>query len=266
MTALYIGAYLDRPPGPKYLERLSFAELALHDAMPRAGTLRKWRARMPETLRLAVVAPKSAIQSSDGPLRLDSEELKARVDRLKAAAAAVDACAIVIQTGPSVSTGQRDRDRLARFFEYLGQETLPVWSAGGLWEPELAKPFARRLGVTYALDPLVEDELPDGDPVYGRLKAIGGRNRFSEGMLWEAAARYAELDGRTGYLALESPRSFREASTLVSLISEDFGEAADADEDADELDDDDFDAGHLASDELFATDASHAPQEYTPAE
>lgn len=232
MTVLHAGALLERPPGPKYADALHFAELGPRAPLPRRATLEKWRDRMPQGLTLSLVAPKESTTSRKGPLRFD-EGLEAGVAWLHEALETLGARMLVVPTGRDTTTGQRDRDLLAAYFDRVRREGLKViWAPSGLWEPEMARPFAKHLGVTLACDPLAQP-VPADEPLYARLRALGGRQRFTEGMFLDLQDALAEAEVGEAFVAIESPRSFREASRLQQLTLETGGVPA-ADEDDDE--------------------------------
>jgi len=219
MTAIHAGASLERFPGPKYLGALRFAELTLRSPLPRTGTLEGWRASGPDDLVLSLVAPREAVASRRGPLRID-EDLEAGMGWLLDAARVLRARFVVVPTRSDTTTGQRDRDLLASYFDELRRDDgpRPVWAPGGLWEPEEAIRFSRKLGVACAWDPLHPDQVPPpDDPLYVRLGAIGGRQRFTEGMLTEVVEAVEATGAREAWVAIESERSFREATRLARL-------------------------------------------------
>jgi uncharacterized protein YecE (DUF72 family) len=217
MPAIHAGAQLERPPGPKYLEELRFAEIALPAPLPRANTLARWRGNLPEDFLLSLVAPRPTFVSQRGPLRFD-DDLEAAVEWLGEAAEALGARAVVLPTAAEVSTGPRDRDLLAAYVERLprGAERLIVWAPTGLWEPDEAADQAGKLGLVYAFDPL-EAPVPPGPVAYGRLRAIGGRQRLTEGMLEQVHDALASSAATEAMVAIESPRSFNEAVALQRL-------------------------------------------------
>ncbi|MFW6051382.1 MAG: hypothetical protein ACODAU_09420 [Myxococcota bacterium] len=226
MVTLHAGATLDRPPGPKYRADLHFAELSLAAPLPRPTTMARWRDEAGSSFRLSLVAPRPTMISARGPLRFD-ESLEDAVGWLWEVADALDVFAVVFPTGPEVTTGQRDRDRLAAYFDRFprqGGRSL-VWAPTGLWEPEMAVPQAQALGLVYGFDPL-ETPAPSGELAYGRLRAVGGRQRFGEGMLHDAYETMAASGADDAYVAIESGRSHREALALQRLASEMDAEAA----------------------------------------
>lgn len=220
-TEIHAGALLDRFPGRKYCEALDYCELSLEEPLPRPGTLAKWRARVGDGLHVALVAPPSTWASAAGPLRFD-DDLEAGVSWLAQAADALAARAVVLATGKHLTTGQRDRGRLERWIERVGLAPGRdlVWSSGGLWEPETASRFARRLGVVCAFDPLV-CEAPPGEVAYARLPAVGGRTKFTDAMLLDALDVIGRAEAARAFVAIDSPRSFREAKLLAKLAAGD---------------------------------------------
>ncbi len=216
-TRLYVGAQLDRPPGPKYVESLIFAELAPKPPLPKPKTLAGWRGGLPEGFVLSLVAPRAAVASRRGPMRFD-EELEAGLGWFLEAAAALDARVLVVPTEADITTGQRDRDRLAAYFDRIPRDRVVVWAPSGLWEPDQAHRLATKLGIQAAFDPL-EDPVPPDPIVYGRMRAIGGRQRFTEGMLMDAFAEIVAAEPDEAFVAIESPRSFKEATRLVQIAT-----------------------------------------------
>lgn len=233
MTQLFAGALLDRAPGPQYKRALPFAEISLRAPLPKANTLSKWRDNLSQQFVLSLVAPKACVVGSAGPLRFDAT-LSTNVKWLDDAAKALKARFVVVPTGPELTTGQRDRDLLATYVDAL-RKSAPkrevVWAPSGLWEPPAAGRMAERLGILYAFDP-IDAPVPVGAHVYGRLQAMGHRSRFSEHMLREVLEAVSEDDIEEAFIAIDSPRSFKEASRLQQIAS---------DENEDSFDDDDSD-------------------------
>ncbi len=214
---IHVGAILERPPGPRYTAALRFAELSFRSTLPRPATLRRWRASLPVGFRVALRVPPFAMQSDRGVLRLD-ERLEDGLRWVLDAAEATEASLLVVATGSVLTTGRRDRERLAAYFDRLRGANRPlVWAPDGLWRAEMAVRQAERMGVVYAVDPF-EDRVPDGDLTYLRLKALGARSRFSEGMLLELADQLVEMPSGECYVTFDSPRSFREATRLRAML------------------------------------------------
>lgn len=216
---LHAGALVERPPGPKYTATLDFCELAFPGAPPKASTLRRFRASLPEAFLVSLVIPPSCLRSSSGPLRFD-DELEARFAWVLDAAAALSAKALVVPTGADVTPGQRDRDRLAALFARLprAEGRHIVWAPSGVWEREQVEALAAREGVLPSFDPF-EDPLPEGPVVYARVRTIGARSRISSGMIFDLAEFLLESGCDEAFVAIESPRSFREAVALQTVAA-----------------------------------------------
>lgn len=214
---LLAGALLERPPGPKYTSELRFAELAPQAPLPKPGTLAKWRQKLPDDFELALRAPDPCWQSPPGPLR-PSHELDAGLSWLSEAADALCASLIVVATGPSVTTGARDRERLRDYFARIPRtdERLIVWKPAGLWEPETVQAMARTLSVVGGFD-AVDDPAPDADVVYASLLAEGLRRSFSHAHLLDVLDNIKRSGASRAFVTIESGQSFREARLLQAL-------------------------------------------------
>jgi len=214
---LLAGALLERPPGPKYTSELRFAELAPQAPLPKPGTLAKWRQKLPDGFELALRAPDACWQSPAGPLR-PSDELDAGLTWLSEAADALHASLIVVATGPSVTTGARDRERLRRYFARIprADERLLVWKPAGLWEPETVQAMASTLSVIGSFD-AVDEPAPDADVIYASLLAEGLRRSFSHAHLLEVLDRIQSSGASRAFVTIESGQSFREARLLQAL-------------------------------------------------
>jgi uncharacterized protein YecE (DUF72 family) len=220
---IHVGASLDRPPGPKYSAALSFAELRFPSSRPKTKSLERWRSSVSEDFIVSIMAPKACTEGSSGPFKLDPV-LEAELDWLGLAARATRARAIVLPTHRAISTGARDRERLAKYVEALRTrvpEAALVWQPGGLWDLELAAPQAEKLGVTLAIDPLDAETIPDTSLVYLRIVAIGARSRISPGMSIEVVERLREHHADEAFVVIHSERSVREAGALAALLAGD---------------------------------------------
>ena len=243
------GATLERPPGRKYVDSLLFAELTFPSSRPKRATLRRWRKSLPPELEVALLAPRSTRISELGPFRFDGE-LEKHVAWLVGALAATDAH-LVVPTGTELSTSTRDRERFAAWLARIPRrpDRHVIWAPSGIWEAELARPFAAELGVICAFDPL-QDDVPPGPIGYARLQALGGRQRFGERLLNEVLDALDEADHERTYVAIQSERSFREAKMLQQLAlasmddDDDDDDLVEGEEDlvAERDDDDDDDA------------------------
>ena len=174
---------------------------------------------MPEGFECALVAPKATFWSDKGPFR-EGPALDEGIAWLTAAREAMRAH-LVVPTTSALTTSARDRARLEGFFDRfdLPEGRYVVWAPGGLWEAELAHPFAADLDVICAYDPL-QDDPPDGEIAYARLAALGGRRRFGEELLLEALDALSITGAETAYVVIDSPRAVSEATNLLRIAAE----------------------------------------------
>ena len=214
---LLAGALLERPPGPKYTSELRFAELAPQSPLPKPGTLAKWRQKLPKGFELALRAPDSCWQSPTGPLR-PTNELDAGLKWLSEAADALQASIIVVATGPAVTTGARDRERLREYFGRFprAEGRFIAWKPTGLWEPETVQAMASVLSVVGGFD-AIDDPVPDANVLYSSLLAEGFRRSFSHALLLEVLDKLQSSGASRAFVTIESGQSFREARLLQAL-------------------------------------------------
>jgi len=219
-----------------YTRRFDFLELRAEPGrLPTSKTLRKLRGESRERVAFALLVPPA------GVVRLS--ESPADVEALEAAAEALGAEWIVLQTGPDLGPSARGRTRLKALSARLANDSRRVaWEPRGPWEPETARAFARAVGIT-----LVEDlsQVPGGGErvVYTRLRVQGPGARLASSALSRlgeelagAEQAYVVVEGRGSPSArARIEQAIREAEALEGDESEleevDFG---DADEDEDE--------------------------------
>ncbi len=217
---LYVGAQLERPPGPKYVKALSFAELVVRGPRPKPGTLARWRGSMPEGFACSLVAPSMAVSGEKGPLRFD-EDLEEGLSWLISAGESLEARFVVVPTPATLTPTAKNRERLAEYFErFAASESKggpePVWAPSGLWEPQELDDLADELGVVIAFDPF-ETTPPAGPVAYARPRAQGARRRFSEGMWYEVLVELQASGVEEAFVAIEAERSFQDATTFQKL-------------------------------------------------
>jgi hypothetical protein len=237
---IFVGTVTERIPGPKYAAQLSFAELSLRPPLPRAPTLRRQRHEQPESIVLALRAPRSALVSQRGPLRFD-DALEAGLAWLIAAADALDARAVVLPTPSDLTPGMRDSELLAAYAARLPRSAHRhwVWEPSGAWERERAEALSAELGLVLSFDPLV-DPRPAGPAAYARLRALGARRNFSQAALEQALEAVQSDEEGDAFIAIDAPRAIQHALVLRQLIagglppSSRSGAASEDDEDDDE--------------------------------
>ena len=215
---LFAGALLERPPGRKYTSELRFAELAPKAPLPKPTTLAKWRKSLPAGFEVGLRAPEECWRSTAGPLRA-SEDLRAALRWLAEAMDALEASIVVISTGPAVTTGVRDRERVRRYFaETLRTEGRPiVWRPTGLWEPAALQRMASELSIIGGID-AIDDPAPSADVVYATLVAEGLRRSFSHAQLLDVLEKLRDSNASRAFVTIDSAQSFREARLLQALF------------------------------------------------
>jgi uncharacterized protein YecE (DUF72 family) len=260
---LFAGSILDRTPGRTYTATLRFAELSLRAPLPRPQTLSAWRAQLPDGFALSLRAPKDAIVSPRGPLRIDAA-LETSLAWTLDAAKALDVRAVVFATPADFAPGARARELLTAYVARLPkvEGRHYVWAPRGVWEPEDTEPLCAELGIVRAFDPL-ETPRPTGPFVYAEMRALGHRKSFSPAVLQDALEVISSEDFEEAFVTIDSERSFIIAKRLIAIAAEqgladgvarssDPGEEHDGeeeDEDLDDEDEDDEDEDELDDDE-----------------
>jgi hypothetical protein len=167
MPELRIGT-ADLPPRlapQRYFAGLRFLESALClRGVPSDKVLRRWQKLAPPR-GLALVAPRTL---TDGKLSITAER-RAELDAFAAAAATLDAAAVVFRTSTELTPSSAGRDALRRFFAELAPAERfagmdRVWQPAGLWELSATAVVAPELDVLCAFDPLFEDPGVDLTP------------------------------------------------------------------------------------------------------
>jgi hypothetical protein len=238
----HVGALIDRAPGRKYTAALRFAEFAPRAPLPRPGGLASLRAGLPADFVLALRAPRSSVVGARGALRMDAE-LEAGLTWLIAAADALQARAVVLNTPSDLTPGARSRDLLREYVARLPR--VPgrsyVWLAQGVWEPEDIQIVCDELQLVRGFDPL--ETLPSSGPIaYAILRALGHRAGFSLAALSDALERTLEKEPEDAFITVDADRSFDIAKRLATLMQARAGEAV-RERDDDELTDDEDEFG-----------------------
>jgi hypothetical protein len=282
MTSVRVGAALNALPGPRYFEKHGLLELHPPISFPKASTLARWRAQVPEACEIALAVTRRAHAGKDGALRFERPGSRAWVDE---SVTELRPRFVILFTGPELSTGSRDRALLEAFVKDVqGRGPRVVWQPRGLWEPEQARTVALQVGCELALDLLGAEMLagtaalaPAVAPTtttglaYGRIEALGTHARLGDGHLRRALDEALATGADEVRLVVEAEDALRKASRLATMVEglaeEASGMAAprrraasDEDDDLDELDedDDDLDEGDEGDegddDELDETD------------
>lgn len=235
-----------------YARRFDFLELRAEPGrLLTIKTLRKLRAQGGERVAFALRVPPS------GVTRLS--EAPAEVEALEAAAEALGAEWIVLQTGADLGPSARGRARLEALSARLANATRRVaWEPRGPWESETARAFAHEAGLTLVED-LTQVSGAGDRVVYTRLRVQGPGARLTSSALARlgeelvgAEQAYVVVEGRGSPSArARIEEAIREAAALASEESEleevDFG-PGDDEEEAPE--DEDAEDGELIDDEL----------------
>lgn len=222
---LRLGTRLSSPPGPKYRGLLSFAEAAFPGGLPKPAKLGPWvEGSTKDQMALSLIAPQETIFDAQGRLWAKGEH--APLDRLAAAAEALQAKFVVLETKRHLSPGQRDRDQFADYCERLRTRlgaTTVVWRTGGMWEVESAAAFAQQASLIMASNPL-DTPVWCRPHTYFQLHAEGVTKRFGEDHFASLADSLLEMteesEERDVFVALESPRSFRETTRLLAICND----------------------------------------------
>jgi uncharacterized protein YecE (DUF72 family) len=217
MTSLFSGCAFDVFPGSKYRRELDLIELRLRVPLPRPSTLSHKRELSPNNLVFAIRAPQNAIVSTSGPLRFD-DDIREGLDWTVKAAKALRAGVVIIPTPVEFATSRRERDLLTAFADRLprDRETIWVWEPSGLWDPDKSYPFAEKLDLVCAFDPLREPP-PPGKVFYARLPTLGTQTFISESMLDAVLETLTRPHIKTAYAAFDSKRAFQQAKQLKRL-------------------------------------------------
>ncbi|MBN1655587.1 MAG: hypothetical protein JXA30_17600 [Deltaproteobacteria bacterium] len=126
--------------------------------------------------------------------------------------------AVVIPTPSGFATSRRERDLFASFADRLPRDKrrIWVWETNGLWDSDKSYPFAEKLGLICAFDPLME-AAPQSDVLYARFTALGVRTHISESMLSEALRTLIKPSIKTVYAVFDFKGSTRRAKLLKKL-------------------------------------------------
>ena len=182
----------------KYQSRFDMVEVAVDtSAVPKTGTLKKWRTSVAPGFVFSVVLPVEV--GALGPADSWGEPL----DKAIFVADMLEARCILLQTPASVRPTNANRKRLAEVVERLPSEgRLICWEPSGMWELEDVVLTARSLGVQPVFD-AAREELPAGSFAYTRLRSLGGTGLGAKAL--DTVGR--RLAGRReAYVIVEDPK------------------------------------------------------------
>jgi uncharacterized protein YecE (DUF72 family) len=184
MARLFVGLSALQGDLSKYSRQFDMVEVhPIDTALPRIGTLRKWRKSAEPSFILSVVLPRAVGTLTLGP-ELD-EALAATLE----VATTLEARAMVLQTPADVRPTAANKKRLAEVFERIPRDgVLRCWEPSGIWEREEILATARTLGV-YAVFDAAREALAPGSIAYTRLRALGKTTGLSSATVQRVADR-----------------------------------------------------------------------------
>jgi uncharacterized protein YecE (DUF72 family) len=215
----------------KYAARFDLLELRGEPGrLPRVSKLGEMRKHVGPDFVFAVVLPRS-VSTLDGT---HQDHLKYALD----AANALSAQWLVLRTEASIMPSSRTRKRLTDLLGSLERQRRIAWEPSGVWEEREAIALATELDVHLVRD-ATREELPPGELVYTRLRALG-RTSLSLGALEQVAERI--LDRESACVVIEGEGVGRAAQSLRELTGQsDKSEDDDGDDDENDGEDDDDD-------------------------
>lgn len=235
-----VPARIDRE---RYFRELTYLELsALHAGPQKPSTFAKWKdVAEPKTIGLVAPfvlthrKPPSGTKlwehdASTGDFRT-SKLAADTIAPLAEAVKLIDAACVVFRSPDAFSPSAANRDQLKKFFGELATQdaigTERVWVPGGLWEPRVAVKFANELGVTCALDPLVQEPGATDDPysdleassLYFRIEGVGRAGMIRNERLEDLAALVESYEDLRLTIAFNSPERWHDARNFVKLLN-----------------------------------------------
>ena len=232
----------ERVERSRYFHELSYLELSALFAGPlKPGAIARWQELAPPGA-LGLVAPwvlshrkpprterQWPHDTSVGDFR-DSALGRSALAAFATAATALSASLAIFPSAPLFAPSTANRDQLRRFFheiatrEAVGAER--VWIPDGLWEPRAAVGFARELGVTCAIDPLVRDpnqpaedyEDLDAPALYFRISGLGRSGPLRTEALEDLAALLEHYENIELTVAFASPTRWQDARNFKKML------------------------------------------------
>jgi uncharacterized protein YecE (DUF72 family) len=221
----------------KYAARFDLLELRGEPGrLPRVSKLAEMRKHVGPDFVFSVVLPRS-VSMLDGS---HADHLKYALD----AANALSAQWLVLRTEAVIMPSSRTRKRLTDLLGSLERQRRVAWEPSGVWEDREAIALAADLGVHLVRD-ASREELPPGELVYTRLRALG-RTSLSLGALEQVAERI--LDRESACVVIEGEGVGRAAQSLRELTGQ--SEKTEDDDENDDDDDDDDDQDEEEAREL----------------
>jgi uncharacterized protein YecE (DUF72 family) len=232
----------ERVERSRYFQELSYLELsALFPAPLKPAAFARWRELTPPGA-LGLVAP--WVVSHRKPPRVerlwphddsvgdfrDSRHGRAALSVFARAVGELSASLAIFPSPPLFAPSTANRDQLRHFFgEIATREAIGadrVWIPDGLWEPRAAVGFARELGVTCAIDPLVRDpgqpaevyEDMDAPALYFRISGLGRSGSLRADALEDLAALLEHYENIELTVAFASPTRWQDARNFKKML------------------------------------------------
>jgi len=232
----------ERVERERYFLELSYLELsALFTAPLKPASLARWQKVAPPGA-LGLVAPwvlthrkppqaerRWHHDAEVGDFR-DSVLGRSALAAFRDEVTALSACLAIFPSPPLFAPSTANRDQLRRFFaEVATREAVGadrVWIPDGLWEPRAAVGFARELGVTCAIDPLVRDpsqpaevyEDLDAPALYFRISGLGRSGAIRAAPLEDLAALLEHYENIELTVAFASPTRWQDVRNFKKLL------------------------------------------------
>ncbi|MEJ7600009.1 MAG: hypothetical protein WKG01_19030 [Kofleriaceae bacterium] len=162
----------------------------------------------------------------------DSPSGRVALTRLREAVDQLGASCVVFRSPSLFAASAANRDQLKKFFgeiattEAVGTER--VWVPDGLWDMRTAIMFAKEIGITCAIDPLVRDpgQPPEVhydlevDSLYFRISGLGRSGPIRNERQEDLAALVEHYEGLPITIAFDSPSRWQDARNLKQMLEE----------------------------------------------
>lgn len=193
----------------KYATRFDLLELRAEvGRLPRVSRLGEMRKTVGPDFVFSVVLPRSVSTLESG----HDADLAYALE----AANALSAQWLLLRTEATIMPSARTKKRLSELLGSLDRQRLVAWEPSGVWEEREAIALASELDVHLVRD-ASREELPPGEIVYTRLRALG-RTSISLDALERVAERALEFE--TAHVVIEGEGVARAAQSLRELTGQ----------------------------------------------
>ncbi len=168
-------------PKSRYFREFEAVEISDTElGIPSAGTRRHWLREASPGFAFSVLAPKQITAES---FTLSADHKRA-IEEVATFAKQMKSLAVVFAANPEWGPSRQNRTRLREFAEHvLGVVKTPVLDLPG-WPLGEAEAALKKLPVTLAFDPLLEQPAHNGELAYARLPGPAGyRSRYDNDTL-----------------------------------------------------------------------------------